>query len=101
VFLDEPTSGADPLARREFWRRITSLSDHGTTIVVTTHFMEEAEYCDRIMIQEAGKMLAIGTPEEVRAHASGNGAAAQSMEEAFISIVAKAREQADEKDAAA
>ena len=101
VFLDEPTSGADPLARREFWRRITSLSDHGTTIVVTTHFMEEAEYCDRIMIQEAGKMLAIGTPEEVRAHASGDGAAAQSMEEAFISIVAKAREQADEKDAAA
>ena len=53
LFLDEPTSGADPLARREFWARITALADAGTTVVVTTHFMEEAEYCDRIMIQDA------------------------------------------------
>jgi len=101
VFLDEPTSGADPLARREFWRRITALADHGTTIVVTTHFMEEAEYCDRIMIQDAGRMLAIGTPEEVRTHASDAGAAAQTMEDAFIAIVATARRQGQEKDAAA
>ena len=74
LFLDEPTSGADPLARREFWARITALADAGMTVIVTTHFMEEAEYCDRIMIQDAGTMLAIGTPREVRAHAGADGA---------------------------
>ncbi|KQV51106.1 ATP-binding cassette domain-containing protein [Duganella sp. Root336D2] len=87
LFLDEPTSGADPLARREFWRRITSLSAQGVTIVVTTHFMEEAEYCDRIVIQDAGKLLAIGTPREVRAQAGDAG----NMEDAFIAIVEKNR----------
>ncbi len=66
LFLDEPTSGADPLARREFWRRITALSAQGVTVVVTTHFMEEAEYCDRIAIMDAGKVLAQGTPAEIR-----------------------------------
>jgi ABC-2 type transport system ATP-binding protein len=69
LFLDEPTSGADPLARRDFWRRITALAEGGTTVVITTHFMEEAEYCDRIVIQDAGKVLAIGTPREVRTQA--------------------------------
>jgi ABC-2 type transport system ATP-binding protein len=101
VFLDEPTSGADPLARREFWRRISSLADHGTTIVVTTHFMEEAEYCDRIMIQDAGTMLAIGTPDEVRQQASDAAHPVATMEEAFIAIVEKSREHARAKDAAA
>lgn len=101
VFLDEPTSGADPLARREFWRRIGSLADHGTTIVVTTHFMEEAEYCDRIMIQDAGTMLAIGTPEEVRRHAGSGGEPAHSMEDAFIGIVEQARERAQRQEHAA
>ena len=61
LFLDEPTSGTDPLKRREFWRRITALSEVGTTIIITTHFMEEAEYCDRIVIQDAGRLLALGT----------------------------------------
>ncbi len=87
LFLDEPTSGADPLARREFWRRITTLSAQGVTIVVTTHFMEEAEYCDRIVIQDAGKLLAIGTPREVRSQAGDAG----NMEDAFIAIVEKNR----------
>jgi ABC-2 type transport system ATP-binding protein len=98
VFLDEPTSGADPLARREFWRRIGSLADHGTTIVVTTHFMEEAEYCDRIMIQDAGTMLAIGTPEEVRRQAGSADEPAHSMEEAFIGIVEHARDRAQQQE---
>jgi ABC-2 type transport system ATP-binding protein len=93
LFLDEPTSGADPLARREFWHRITVLAEHGTTIIVTTHFMEEAEYCDRLMIQDAGMMLAIGTPDEVRRGAGGD--ETQTMEDAFISIVEKARESAN------
>ena len=67
LFLDEPTSGADPLARREFWRRITALAQQGVTVVVTTHFMEEAEYCDRVAIMDAGRVLAQGTPAEIRA----------------------------------
>ena len=67
LFLDEPTSGADPLARREFWRRITTLSEQGVTVVITTHFMEEAEYCDRIAIMDAGRILAQGTPPNTAA----------------------------------
>ncbi len=69
LFLDEPTSGADPLARREFWRRITALAEQGVTVIVTTHFMEEAEYCDRVVILDAGQVLAEGTPAEIRARA--------------------------------
>ncbi|MFO1106680.1 MAG: ATP-binding cassette domain-containing protein [Amaricoccus sp.] len=89
LFLDEPTSGIDPLARRAFWRTITALAQGGVTIVVTTHFMEEAEYCDRIAIQDAGAMLAIGTPREVRAMAGDGGAT--DMDSAFIAIVKDAR----------
>ena len=65
-FLDEPTSGIDPLTRRNFWRQITALAARGTTIIITTHFMEEAEYCDRFMIQDNGHLLAIGSPAEIR-----------------------------------
>jgi len=85
LFLDEPTSGADPLARRAFWRRITALSDQGVTVIVTTHFMPEAEYCDRIAILDSGRILAQGPPGEVRARAA-------TMEDAFIAIVEQARE---------
>ncbi len=90
LFLDEPTSGADPLARREFWRRITALSDQGVTIIITTHFMEEAEYCDRAVIQDAGRILAQGTPAELRAHARVSDGR-PTMEDAFIAIVEEAR----------
>ena len=88
LFLDEPTSGIDPLARRAFWRTITALSAQGVTIVITTHFMEEAEYCDRIAIQDAGRMLALGTPREVRELA---GAKGSDMNAAFIAIVERGR----------
>ena len=88
LFLDEPTSGIDPLARRDFWRQITDLSVKGTTIIVTTHFMEEAEYCDRIMIQDQGKLLAIGTPADLRAQ---YGDESSTMNEVFIRIVETAR----------
>lgn len=91
LFLDEPTSGIDPLARRAFWRTITALSAQGVTIVITTHFMEEAEYCDRIAIQDAGRMLALGTPHEVRAQA---GEAGSDMNAAFIAIVERGRREA-------
>jgi ABC-2 type transport system ATP-binding protein len=91
LFLDEPTSGADPLARREFWRRITALAEQGVTVIVTTHFMEEAEYCDRVVIQDAGRMLAQGTPAEIRRHARPVPDRAPTMEDAFIAIVEAAR----------
>jgi ABC-2 type transport system ATP-binding protein len=91
LFLDEPTSGIDPLARRAFWRKITALAQAGVTVIVTTHFMEEAEYCDRIAIQDAGEVLALGTPQEVRAQAGADGHA--DMNDAFIAIVEKGRAQ--------
>ena len=92
LFLDEPTSGADPLARREFWRRITALSEQGVTTVVTTHFMEEAEYCDRVAIMDAGRILARGTPAEIRGRALSEQAREPNMEDAFIAVVKQARE---------
>ncbi len=94
LFLDEPTSGADPLARREFWQRITLFAEQGVTVIVTTHFMEEAEYCDRALIQDAGRLLARGTPAEIRLLADSRGGQRPSMEDAFIAIVEKAREKA-------
>lgn len=90
LFLDEPTSGADPLARRGFWRRINALAGQGVTVIVTTHFMEEAEYCDRIVILDSGLLLAQGTPDEVRRHAIGEGGE-PTMEEAFIAVVERTR----------
>ena len=92
LFLDEPTSGADPLARRAFWRRITALAEQGVTIIVTTHFMQEAEYCDRIAIMDAGEILAQGSPAEVRELARSASTPEPSMEDAFISVVQKARQ---------
>jgi ABC-2 type transport system ATP-binding protein len=91
LFLDEPTSGADPLARREFWRRITALAEQGVTVIVTTHFMEEAEYCDRVAILDAGRVLAQGMPTEVRRRAPSEHGRAPTMETAFIAIVEEAR----------
>lgn len=65
LFLDEATSGADPTARRNFWNRVNALCVEGTSIIVTTHFMEEAEYCDRFLIQDHGKILVLGKPNEI------------------------------------
>jgi ABC-2 type transport system ATP-binding protein len=100
LFLDEPTSGADPLARREFWRRIVALADRGVTVIVTTHFMEEAEYCDRVAILDAGRILAQGTPAEIRRHARSE-EREPTMEDAFIAIVEEARESAPADQGAA
>lgn len=66
VFLDEPTSGVDPIARRSFWELINSLSEDGTTVVVTTHYLEEAEYCNNIILIDAGKLIAEGNPKELK-----------------------------------
>jgi ABC-2 type transport system ATP-binding protein len=91
LFLDEPTSGADPLARRSFWRRITALAEQGVTIIVTTHFMQEAEYCDHIAIMDAGHVLAQGSPAEVRELARTDAQPEPSMEDAFIAVVEQSR----------
>ena len=93
LFLDEPTSGADPLARREFWRRITSLAEQGVTVIVTTHFMEEAEYCDHVVILDHGRVLAHGTPADIRAYAPVEEGRESRMEDAFIAIVKAGRNQ--------
>jgi ABC-2 type transport system ATP-binding protein len=66
VFLDEPTGGVDPITRRQFWEMIYQAASHGTTVFVTTHYMDEAEYCDRISIMVDGKIAAMGTPLELK-----------------------------------
>ena len=66
IFLDEPTSGVDPLTRRNFWDMIYSLADEGVTVFVTTHYMEEAEYCNRIALIDRGRLIALGTPLELK-----------------------------------
>ncbi|WP_119255153.1 ATP-binding cassette domain-containing protein [Shinella zoogloeoides] len=99
LFLDEATSGADPLARRQFWGRITALSEQGVTVIVTTHFMEEAEYCDRVIILDAGRNLAEGTPVDIREQAGTAAGAAPGMEDAFIAIVERERRKRTEKAA--
>jgi ABC-2 type transport system ATP-binding protein len=93
LFLDEPTSGADPLARRAFWRRITALAEQGVTVIITTHFMQEAEYCDRIAIMDGGEVLAQGTPAEIRGRVPAVAAREPSMEDAFIAVVEAARQR--------
>jgi ABC-2 type transport system ATP-binding protein len=66
VFLDEPTGGVDPATRRQFWELIYDAAARGITVFVTTHYMDEAEYCDRISIMVDGKIKALGTPDELR-----------------------------------
>jgi ABC-2 type transport system ATP-binding protein len=87
LFLDEPTSGVDPLARRGFWRQINALVESGVTVLVTTHFLEEAEYCDRLVILAEGEILAEGTPPEIKAAAQLPGSASPGLEEAFIALI--------------
>ena len=82
LFLDEPTSGVDVLTRRDFWNHITSLAKKGVTIMVTTHFMDEAEYCDRISLFYKGETIAVGTPTELKQQAGAN-----DMETTFINLI--------------
>ena len=93
LFLDEPTSGIDPRARRLFWQKIDALSKRGTTVIITTHFMEEAEYCTRILIQDHGTMLVLGSPAEIRARMK---MPAADMNDVFIRIVEEARRREEE-----
>ena len=87
LFLDEPTSGVDPLARREFWNRTNQLAASGVTVLVTTHFMEEAEYCDRLVIMMEGDILTAGTPSAVKQQVRTRDMPNPTMEEAFIRLI--------------
>jgi ABC-2 type transport system ATP-binding protein len=87
LFLDEPTSGVDPLARREFWRRINGLAEQGVTVLVTTHFMDEADYCDRLVIMADGEVLATGTPAALKAAYQSPARPEPTMEDAFIGLI--------------
>lgn len=87
LFLDEPTSGVDPLARRQFWMRINQLAESGVTVMVTTHFMDEAEYCDHLVLMSLGEVLAAGTPTEIRAKARSEALPEPSMDDAFVALI--------------
>jgi ABC-2 type transport system ATP-binding protein len=82
LFLDEPTGGVDPISRREFWNLIYNLADQGTTVFVTTHYMDEAEYCNRLSIMHDGQILVIGTPQELKQRLG-----KKTMEEVFVDLV--------------
>ncbi|WFU49882.1 ATP-binding cassette domain-containing protein [Sinorhizobium terangae] len=87
LFLDEPTSGVDPITRREFWTHINGLVEKGVTVLVTTHFMDEAEYCDRISLIYRGRSIALGSPDEMKARVANKDLPDPTMEDAFISLV--------------
>ena len=84
VFLDEPTSGVDPINRRNFWTLIHGLAVSGTTVFVTTHYMEEAEYCDRISIMDAGRIIALESPGRLKESYGKN-----SVDEVFVHLLLK------------
>ena len=87
LFLDEPTSGVDPLARREFWERTNTLAEAGVTVLVTTHFMDEANYCDRLVIMAEGEVLALDTPAKMKARFRTPENPHPTMEDAFIGLI--------------
>ena len=96
LFLDEPTSGVDPITRREFWSHINGLVEKGVAVLVTTHFMEEAEYCDRISLIYRGRSIALGTPDELKAQVVSTEMPDPTMEDAFISLVRRSEAQEEQ-----
>lgn len=86
LFLDEPTSGVDPVTRREFWNHINSMVEKGVTVMVTTHFMDEAEYCDRIALIYQGKAIYIGSPDQLKKKG-------ETMEDAFVRVIRENEKQ--------
>jgi len=90
LFLDEPTSGVDPITRREFWTHINGLARKGVTIMVTTHFMDEAEYCDRVAMLYRARLIALDTPDALKRAAANVEHPDPTMEDAFIHLVESA-----------
>ena len=100
LFLDEPTSGVDPITRREFWTHITGMVEKGVTVMVTTHFMDEAEYCDRIGLIYRGENIATGTPDDLKEQAKGVDGAleAPTLKDAFIALVQHSDAEREHKE---
>jgi ABC-2 type transport system ATP-binding protein len=99
LFLDEPTSGVDPITRREFWTHINGLVEKGVAVVVTTHFMDEAEYCDRISLVYRGRSIALGSPDELKSQVATAARPEPTMEDAFVALV-EAHDQSGQPAAA-
>lgn len=97
LFLDEPTSGVDPLTRREFWTHINGLVEKGVTIMVTTHFMEEAEYCDRVAMMYGGNLIALNTPDGLKTSVKSEKLPDPTMEETFIELIRRVDEAKEAK----
>ncbi len=95
LFLDEPTSGVDPLTRRRFWYDINAMVERGVTVMVTTHFLDEAEYCDRIALVYRGRVIAAGSPDALKASVRSAARPQPTLEDAFIALVEQdARDEA-------
>src|SRR5262249_4875409 len=95
LFLDEPTSGVDPLTRREFWSHINALVERGVTIMVTTHFLDEAEYCDRVGLVYRGRLIAEGSPDDLKDRARTEDRPEPTLEDAFIALVESSAGEAE------
>ncbi|MFO1418716.1 MAG: ATP-binding cassette domain-containing protein [Methylotetracoccus sp.] len=100
LFLDEPTSGVDPVTRREFWAHINGMVQKGVTVLVTTHFMDEAEYCDRVALMHEARVIALDTPDALKRRATRKGEAPPTMEETFIRLIEGERTSASTPSAA-
>jgi ABC-2 type transport system ATP-binding protein len=97
LFLDEPTSGVDPLSRRNFWDLIYAVAGQGVTVFVTTHYMDEAEHCDRLGMIYGGRLVALGSPRELKgalehdgARGAGTAPVSPTLEDVFVSLVERA-----------
>jgi ABC-2 type transport system ATP-binding protein len=101
LFLDEPTSGVDPITRREFWTHITGLVGRGVTVLVTTHFMDEAEYCDRVALVNRARLIALDTPDGLKAMAADEALPEPTMEQAFIRLIERQNALEDAAEQAA
>jgi ABC-2 type transport system ATP-binding protein len=98
LFLDEPTSGVDPITRREFWSHINGLVEKGVTVMVTTHFMDEAEYCDRIGLVYRGKLIALDSPDALKRSVQSSELPYPTMEETFIELINRFERSSSEND---
>ncbi|HSR52970.1 MAG TPA: ABC transporter ATP-binding protein [Acidobacteriota bacterium] len=96
LFLDEPTSGVDPIARRQFWKLIEALSRQGHTIFVTTHYMDEAEYCGRLALMHAGRIIALDSPQGLKSHHAGSQPV--SIEDVFVQLIEREVERRSEEN---
>jgi ABC-type multidrug transport system ATPase subunit len=101
LFLDEPTSGVDPLTRREFWSHINAMVERGVTVMVTTHFLDEAEYCDRIGLVYRGELIALGSPDALKERAQTAERPEPTLEDAFIALVEQHDREGEGHDRAA